>query len=332
MKMENHSNMLRPNISNEAYHADPALGSSRARQLLGSCPLKVKHSMKFPTPSTPALLNGGHIHSGVLEPHLTDSEYGCKPTEIDGNSSRTKAYKEAFADMEEANPGKRWIVESDYYNNQEVIASVLQHPMAKNLLYDANSLIEHTGFFDIEGTPCKVRPDIYQCSDRVVDLKTTMDASEKGFAKSVRQFGYAFQAAFYMTGLRAMGERPKQFVFLVVEKSAPYATACYAIDNNDIEREVPRVLESIKIYGECLRTDVWPGYSDDIKTLNLGTPFTENRLSISKTSEKFGVSRSYVYKIIKEHNIETRKIRNRQTISMYEFSNALRWANQKEVA
>ncbi len=41
------------------------------------------------------------------------------------------------------------------------------------------------------------------------------------------------------------------------------------------------------------------------------------------------MSRSYVYKIIKEHKIETRKIRNRQTISMYEFSNALRWANQK---
>jgi len=325
--------MLRPGITNEAYHADPALGSSRARQLLGSCPLKVKHSMKFPTPSTPALLNGGMIHSAVLEPNLTDTEYGCKPAEIDGNSSRTNAYKEAFAEMEDANPGKRWLPPSDYVMCMDVAASVLQHPMAKNLLYDASSLIEHTGFFDIEGTPCKVRPDLYnKDSGIVLDLKTTMDASEKGFAKSVRQFGYVFQAAFYMTALRQMGERPKQFVFLVVEKSEPYATACYTIDNNDIEREVPRVLEAIKIYGECLRTDVWPGYSDDIKTLNLGTPFTENRLSISKTSEKFGVSRSYVYKIIKEHNIETRKIRNRQTISMYEFSNALRWANQKEVA
>jgi len=301
--------------------------------LLGSCPLKVKHSMKFPTPSTPALLNGGMIHSAVLEPNLTDTEYGCKPAEIDGNSSRTNAYKEAFAEMEDANPGKRWLPPSDYVMCMDVAASVLQHPMAKNLLYDASSLIEHTGFFDIEGTPCKVRPDLYnKDSGIVLDLKTTMDASEKGFAKSVRQFGYVFQAAFYMTALRQMGERPKQFVFLVVEKSEPYATACYTIDNNDIEREVPRVLEAIKIYGECLRTDVWPGYSDDIKTLNLGTPFTENRLSISKTSEKFGVSRSYVYKIIKEHNIETRKIRNRQTISMYEFSNALRWANQKEVA
>jgi AraC-like DNA-binding protein len=232
--------------------------------------------------------------------------------------------------MEAAEPNKRWLPESDYSMCMEVAASARQHPLLLEMLYHPASKTEHTGYFEIEGTPCKVRPDLYNSENgMVIDLKTTMDASEKGFAKSVRQFGYAFQAAFYMTALRQMGEQPKQFVFLVVEKSEPYATACYHIDNNDIEREVPRVLEAIKIYGECLRTDVWPGYSDDIKTLNLGTPFTENRLSISKTSEKFGVSRSYVYKIIKEYNIETRKIRNRQTISMYEFSNALRWANQR---
>ena len=124
--MENHFNMLRLGITNEAYHADPALNRSRADDLLTMCPLKVKYAMEQPRKSSPPLLNGGHVHSGVLEPHLTDSEYGCKPTVIDGNSSRTKAYKEAFAEMEEANPGKRWIVESDYYNNQEVIASVLQ--------------------------------------------------------------------------------------------------------------------------------------------------------------------------------------------------------------
>jgi hypothetical protein len=332
--MENHFNMLRQGITNEAYHADLALNRSRADDLLTTCPLKVKYAMEQPSTSSPALLNGGHIHSGVLEPHLTDSEYGCKPAEIDGNSSRTKAYKEAFAEMEEANPSKRWIVESDYYNNQEVIASVLQHPMANNLLYDASSLIEHTGFYEIEGTPCKVRPDLYnKDSGIVLDLKTTIDASQKGFAKSVRQYGYLFQAAWYMTALRAMGERPKQFVFLVVEKSAPYATACYTLDNADIEREKPRVLEACKIYGECLRTDVWPGYSDDIKTLDLGTYYAKNRLSISQLAEKFGVSRSYAHRIIKKHNVVGQKLGKKRLIDMVEFSTALRWENtKKEVA
>jgi hypothetical protein len=89
------------------------------------------------------------------------------------------------------------------------IASVSQHPMAKNLLYDASSLIEHTGFFEIEGTPCKVRPDLYNSKDSgiVLDLKTTIDASPKGFAKSVRQYGYLFQAAWYMTALASYGRK-----------------------------------------------------------------------------------------------------------------------------
>jgi hypothetical protein len=325
--------MLRPNISNEDYHADPALGSSRARQLLGSCPLKVKHSMGQPSPSTPALLNGSLVHTATLEPALVDVEFGCKPTEIDGNSSRTKAYKDAMAEMEAAEPNKRWLPESDYNMCMEVAASARQHPLLMETLYHPASKTEHTGFFEIEGTPCKVRPDLYNSeTGMVLDLKTTLDASEKGFAKSVRQFGYAFQAAFYMTGLRAMGERPKQFVFLVVEKSEPYATACYALDNNDIEKEIPRVLESIKLYGECLRTDVWPGYTDDIKTLNLGGLFTTNRLSITQIADKFRVSRSFVCKVVKKHKLEQRKVGNRNMVDMTEFSTALRWENERKSA
>ena len=201
--MERRFDMLRKGITNEAYHADPALGRSVADNLHTTCPAKVKYAMGQPSPSSPALLNGGMIHSAVLEPHLTDTEYGCKPAEIDGNSPRTNAYKEAFAEMEDANPGKRWLPASDYVMCMDVAASVLQHPMAKYLLYDASSLIEHTGFFKAEGTPCKVRPDLYnKDSGIVLDLKTTIDASPKGFAKSVRQFSYTFQAAFYMTADR----------------------------------------------------------------------------------------------------------------------------------
>ena len=322
--------MLRAGISNEAYHADPALGRSVAYKMRTSCPMKVKHEMDNPQPSTSALVNGSMIHSGVLEPQKLDEEFKCKPESIDGNSPRTNAYKEAFAYMEADNPGTTFVPHADYYNNMEVIASASDHPLIKELLTDPDSLVEHTGFFDFEGVACKVRPDLYNTKNGVVlDLKTTQDASIRGFTKSVRQFGYVFQAAWYMTALRQMGEKPKKFIFLVVEKTAPYITACYTLDNNDIEREVPNVIDAIQMYGECLKNDVWPGYTDDITTLNLGTPFTENRLSISKASERFGVSRSYIYKLIKKHGLETLKIRNRTTISMYEFSNALRWEHGK---
>jgi len=325
--------MLRKGISNEAYHADPALGRSVAQKMRTSCPQRVKYEMGKPSVSSPPLVNGSMIHSGALEPHKLDEEFQCKPLEIDGKSPRTNPYKETFAKMEADNPGVTFVPHGDYYNNKEVIASVSEHPLLKQYLYDPDSKIEHTGFFEFEGVTCKVRPDLYNTrTGMVLDLKTTQDGSERGFAISVRTYNYLFQAAWYMTALRQMGERPKEFVFLVVEKTAPYLTSCYTLDNNDIEREVPNVIDAIRLYGECLKTDVWPGYGDDIKTLNLGTPYTENRLSISALGRKFGVSRSYVYTIIKKHDIEVRKIRNRQTVSMFEFSNALRWENTGKAA
>ena len=114
----------------------------------------------------------------------------------------------------------------------------------------------------------------------------------------------------------------------MVEKTAPFATACYALENADIEKEIPRVLEAMKIYGECLRTDVWPGYSDDVKTLNLGTLYAKNRLSISQLAQRFGVSRSYAHRIIKKHQVVGQKIGNKSLIDMVDFSTALRWENE----
>ena len=78
---------------------------------------------------------------------------------------------------------------------------------------------------------------------------------------------------------------------------------------------------------------MWPGYSDDIKTLDLGTYYAKNRLSISQLAEKFGVSRSYAHRIIKKHNVVGQKLGKKRLIDMVEFSTALRWENtKKEVA
>ena len=56
MKTERHSDMLRLGITNEAYHADPALGRSVADCLLTTCPAKVKYAMGQPSPSSPCTL------------------------------------------------------------------------------------------------------------------------------------------------------------------------------------------------------------------------------------------------------------------------------------
>ena len=190
---------------------------------------------------------------------------------------------------------------------------------------ERDTIIEGTGFFEMEGAKCKVRPDIYNPGAGVViDLKSTQDASEKGFAKSVRQFGYTFQACWYMHALRLIGEKPKQFIFLAVEKSAPHLTAAYTLSATDIDKQMANMEKACKLWATCESSGVWPSYTDDVITLDLGSMHGNNRLNVMQMADKFGVSRTYVYRIIREHNLETKNIGNRRTIDITDFANAVR--------
>ena len=190
---------------------------------------------------------------------------------------------------------------------------------------EQSSIIEGTGFFEMEGAKCKVRPDLYNPGAGVViDLKSTQDASEKGFKKSVRQFGYTFQACWYMHALRLLGEKPKQFIFLAVEKSAPHLTAAYTLSATDIDKQMANMEKACKLWATCESSGVWPSYTDDVTTLDLGSMHGNNRLNVMQMADKFGVSRTYVYRIIRTHNLETKNIGNRRTIDITDFANAVR--------
>jgi len=325
--------MLKEGISNAKYHGSSALGRSTAWSLLTSCPLKVKHDMNNRRPSSSAFVIGSAFHSSVLEPEKLDDEFAVKPVEIDGQSSRTKHYKEAFDIMEKNEPDKQWLAPADYDLAMDMAGSALDHPVLKRYMADINKVVEGTGFFEMNGTKLKVRPDLYSPGAGVViDLKSTQDASPKGFAKSVRQFGYHFQACFYMHALRLLGEKPKQFIFLVVEKSAPYLTAAYTLKESDINRQFANMERACQLWSACESSGVWPGYGDEVQTLDIGSQVTTNRLNVSQLADKFGVSRGYVYRIIEDYELASVTVGNRRTIDITEFANAVRTDSEGKAA
>lgn len=100
----------------------------------------------------------------------------------------------------------------------------------------------------------------------IPDLKTTTEggASEKEFSKTIYNYGYHRQAAFYLDLFGA-----SHFVFIVVEKVAPYAVACYALDHDAIvlgRRENGADLLRVK---QCIDSGIWPGYGDELKKIGL---------------------------------------------------------------
>ena len=325
--------MLKDGISNAEYHGSGELSRSTAWSLINTCPAKVRHDMNNRKPSSPALVIGSGFHTATLEPEKLDDEFAVKPNEIDGQGPRTKHYKESFELMQKSEPDKQWLAPTDYDLILEMAGSALENPVLRHYMADIDKVVEGTGYFEMEGAKCKVRPDLYiPGAGVVIDLKSTQDASNRGFTKSVRQFGYLFQACWYMHALRLLGEKPKQFVFIAVEKTAPYATAAYTIKESDINKQFSNMERACQLWASCQSSGIWPGYSDMVETLDLGSQITNNRLNISQLADKFGVSRTYVYRIIEEHELHSVTVGNRRTIDITDFANAVRRDSEGKAA
>jgi len=325
--------MLKDGITNAEYHGSGELSRSTAWSLLQTCPAKVRYDMNHPKPSSPALVIGSGFHTATLEPEKLDDEFAVKPSEIDGQGPRTKHYKESFELMQKSEPDKQWLAPADYDLILEMAGSALDNPVLRHYMADIDKVVEGTGYFEMEGAKCKVRPDLYiPGAGVVIDLKSTQDASNRGFTKSVRQFGYLFQACWYMHALRLLGEKPKQFVFIAVEKTAPYATAAYTIKESDINKQFSNMERACQLWATCQSSGIWPGYSDMVETLDLGSQITNNRLNISQLADKFGVSRTYVYRIIESYELHSVTVGNRRTIDITDFANAVRRDSEGKAA
>jgi exodeoxyribonuclease VIII len=97
----------------------------------------------------------------------------------------------------------------------------------------------------------------------IIDLKTTEDASPRGFAQSVKKYRYDVQAAFYSDGLEeATGKACNGFFFVAVEKHPPYLVGWYFIGNEDLKEARQKYKKNLMTYGFCKKSNIWHGYSE----------------------------------------------------------------------
>jgi len=121
------------------------------------------------------------------------------------------------------------------------------------------------------GLQCKCRPDWLTDDGRImVDVKTTENASPREFARSIEAWRYQVQASFYLDGVeQSTGTRPEQFIFICVEKKAPFACAVYAADAEMIAAGAKAAARDLEVLATCKAADAWPGYSDQIEPISL---------------------------------------------------------------
>ena len=259
-------------MENADYHAHPAISKSHL-DLIARSPLHywaryIDPKRTIPEP-TPAMRLGSALHTHVLELHKWDREYAVAPHGID---RRTKAGKEAFAAFESDAAGKTVLSRDEADHVMHMGRSILSHPAAAMLLnLPGEAETTHMWTDAATGLECKCRPD-WLTSDGaiVVDLKTTKSAKVQEFKRSVADYRYHVQAAWYLHGLeQATGKRPEQFIFVCVESTWPHATAVYAADAEMVDRGYQQAMHDLARLAECRAADHWPSYSDQIEMISL---------------------------------------------------------------
>ena len=150
----------------------------------------------------------------------------------------------------------------DQWDNVTGVASAVHaHPAAAGLLDGIKTEVSY--FAEWSGIEVKARIDGIG-KDYIIDLKTTQDASANAFSKSCAQFRYHVQAAWYqrITGIN-------RFIFIAVEKEAPYGVACYELDQQAIDIGHSIIDEQLRTFIECQELNSWPCYPSTTQTLSL---------------------------------------------------------------
>jgi exodeoxyribonuclease VIII len=106
----------------------------------------------------------------------------------------------------------------------------------------------------------------------IIDLKTSNDASEEGFARSIANFRYHVQDAWYTKGVQVATRKHPTFVFLVVENVLPFSIAIYVLDSRSKDEGwmvADNDLRKYVDYKEMPEEDRYAGYSPDAVEISL---------------------------------------------------------------
>ena len=168
-------------VTNSAYHADPALGSTSLKTLATKTPAHYKHDQAHPKFSD-AFTLGTAAHSVILEDDITGIVV------VTADNWLTKAAKEHKAAA--LAEGKQPLLGKEFDQVMAMRNAVYNHSQAAALLTKHKP--EESVFWDEDGLTLKCRPDAWK-PGQLIDLKTTVNADPREFGKTAHNFGYTSQ-------------------------------------------------------------------------------------------------------------------------------------------
>lgn len=248
------------NISSEIYHEGSGISRSGLMEFKRS---PYHYWYKYlnpdykPEPVTQAQIIGNALHSLILEPNEFEKRYFVIPE----FNKVTKEGKERWQKLKAEIGNKEPLSFHQYQTLQHMTANLKKNKLATQLIENAE--IEQSLYWadPDTGILCKCRPDILR-NNLVCDLKTALNGSPRSFQYAAFDYGYYIQAAMVREAIKQLKQKViKDFLFLVIEKSAPYAISIYQLDEASLDKGYQEFKTLLARYQQCLETNDWPAYS-----------------------------------------------------------------------
>lgn len=216
---------------------------------------------------TPALVFGAAFHCALLEPERYAVDYAVEPDFGDCRKTANKAARDSWRSLHE---NAEHIAADDAKTIENMVAAVRRHPLASRAISDGQSELTLRWTDEDSGLPCKARADYYvEHLGAVFDVKSTLDARPRAFARDVVNYRYHVQDALYRAAFAANRVEVRHFAFVCVEKDPPHAIAIYELDADAVAKGDMAARSNITTMKYCVSSGQWPGYAESIQTIQL---------------------------------------------------------------
>jgi len=245
------------NMPNDAYHAYEGISKS-GLDLVNRSPAHFHFKAARKTSRTLEL--GTALHTAILEPERYKAEY----MKLAGVKARTASeYKQAI----KVHGSERVLIAHEFGNIDSIQETVRSKPEISDLLAGCD-MFELSALVEYEGVILRIKLDALNSKDLIaVDLKTTQNSSREEFAKSVYNYRYHVQDAFYSFVFELIAGKPlNAFKFLAVENEPPHCPMIYTLDN---ESKMIGKNEALRNIEEFKESDIDQGYEQTNEPLSL---------------------------------------------------------------
>jgi len=250
--------------SNEDYHAGPGLSRSTLWTAYTKTPAHTR-LIEEPEADSTALAKGSALDIAILDPLNFDLRVMRGPADRRGNK-----WIEAQA---EATNTRRILLTEGVFKQVETMREIaVNHPVIGPIVSRQEGLRGASAYAvdPATGVLVKCRPDLWiKPASLMIDLKTSRDASLRGFSRSIAEYGYHVQEEWYRWVWGLASEPVEAFLFFVVESTDPYQIAVYEIDELAREQARKVISDMMPIMAACIETGYYPGYPHDVQSIGL---------------------------------------------------------------